>query len=243
MLQPVTEVAEALNAGGMPARIVYGDTYRDASTAYLVPTRGAIPPQVVSSWLGIAKPVNHRAGWVFVSGDEVGVAYNRGIRAILDDPRMGKFKYVLTMEEDNIVPAQAHLLLLQAMHKGGYDAVGGLYWMKGPMAVPMAFGRPGDRTDSGEFDMQPVDMTDAIVRGDVVEVNGLACGCTLWKLDLFRELAEPWFQTMTRIRGEATEIVTQDIAFCRKARAAGKRFAVDARVKVGHLDVATGRVY
>lgn len=244
-LVPVHDVAESLREAGVSfADCIRGDTYRDRSTLFVVPSRGLIHPKIVESWLSFTKPLNAKSGFLFVAGDEVGVAYNRAIASVLADERYSSFSYILTLEDDNIIPSAALLLLQQTMEAGPWDAVAGLYHMKGPLAVPMAFGHPDVRTAEGELDMQPRDMTEAILSGEPMEVNGIACGCTLWKLSLFREIDPPWFQTMTRLHMEGTvEIVTQDMFLCRRARAAGKRFAVDPRVKVGHLDVTTGKVY
>lgn len=244
-LRNVDSVASELGKiPGFDVRLLHGNTYRDQSIVTVTPTRGAIHPKVVQSWLSMARPMNHKAGIFFIAGDEVGAAYNRAIETILEHPSYKTFKYIMTLEDDNIVPASAILLLLQAIERGGYDAVGGLYHMKGPMAVPMAFGTPGTVDDSGFPDMAPRDLTDAIMAGDVVEVNGIACGCTLWRMDLFREMPGPWFKTFTRFRLDDTvELMTQDLYFCRQAKALGKRFAIDTRVKVGHIDTATGEVF
>jgi hypothetical protein len=78
-----------------------------------------------------------------------------------------------------------------------------------------------------------------------MEVNGIAMGCALWRMELFRELAAPWFVTVNDVFPEkgGAQCFTQDLYFCERARRAGKRFAVDFRVKVGHLDTETGVVY
>ncbi len=70
-------------------------------------------------------------------------------------------------------------------------------------------------------------------------------GCTLWRMELFRRIPPTWFVTVSDWFPEQGGVaaMTQDLHFCRKAREAGGRFAVDCRVKVGYLDPATGIVY
>ncbi len=252
--------------------VIDGDTFVDRSTVFLCPTRGGrpkdekrpngesaasvgtIPDQVVQSWLTLVRPPNHAFGFMLVRGDEVASAYNRGLRQILSHPTYSKLKYVLTVEDDNIIPANAVVALQDSIERGPYDAVGGVYFMKGNMAVPMAFGRPGAVDALGAMDMTPVRLTDSImappedVERKIVEVNGLACGCTLWRLDLFREMdpdrVGKWFDTWTRFDASGNcEVMTQDLYFTRKCRESGKRFAIDTRVMVGHLDPATGAVF
>lgn len=267
-----TDVEGDLKRAGMyRVDILEGDTYRDMSVVMVCPTRGGkpkdwkrpngepaepvgmIPDLVHQSLIALQKPPNHPVASRFIRGDEVGRGYNRAIQSILDDPQLRNFAWVLTHEDDNILPANALLCLLQTAFKGGFDAVGGLYYMKGPHAIPMAFGRPGQVDAAGSMDFTPRNLTEAILAANdlsdgnteyVVPVNGLACGCTLWRLDLFREIQAPWFTTFTRFDNHGTiEAMTQDIAFCKKLVDAGKTLAVDCRVRVGHLDVNDGQVY
>jgi hypothetical protein len=75
-------------------------------------------------------------------------------------------------------------------------------------------------------------------------VNGIAMGCALWRMDLFRQIPKPWFVTVADYLPDRGLVsFTQDLYFCEKAVRAGKRFAVDFRVRVGHMDVDTGEVY
>lgn len=241
---------EIRDAGISHVDIVRGDSYRNCSTAAVCLSRdGTVPMRVAATWQTLAKPQNHRFAYLFIERDEVGVGYDRAVRTLISDPKYKGVQYMLTLEADNIIPASALLMLMRTMHKGDYDAVGGLYFMKGPMATPMAFGRAGVVTEAGDLDMTPRDVTPALMapenddKARVLEVNGLACGCTLWNLDMFRDLPEPWFCTFTTQQGSIVQQQTQDLFFCGRAVAAGKRFAVDTRVRVGHLDLADGQVY
>jgi hypothetical protein len=63
-------------------------------------------------------------------------------------------------------------------------------------------------------------------------------------MDLFREIPAPWYVTLNDIiQGKGVVGMTQDLRLCAEARRAGKRFAVDMRVKVGHLDIGSGQVF
>ncbi len=91
----------------------------------------------------------------------------------------------------------------------------------------------------------PRDIHSHMQRGEnVIEVNGIAMGCALWKMDLFRKMPQPWFVSVADVvPGKGAIGFTQDLYFCKHARQCGKRFGVDLRVKVGHLDKASGIVY
>src|SRR5215472_14096150 len=118
-------------------RLIRGQTYRDLSTVCLIPTRGLISAKVVQAWLGVMTPMNQKFFRIFLEKMEVGDAYNQGIKTILDNPELSKWKYVLTMEEDNIPPPDGIMKLYEGMTR--FDVVGGLYWTKGDGGQPMIY--------------------------------------------------------------------------------------------------------
>lgn len=217
----------------MLERLKRGKTYKDLSTVVVIPTRGSIPARVVESWWGLMMPMNQKTTRMVIKGMEVGAAYNHAIELILSHPELSKWKYVLTLEEDNIPPPDGLLKLYENIDK--YDAVGGLYWTKGEAGMPMIYGNP-----KGVLNFIPQKPK----VNDIHECNGLGMGFTLFKLDLFRELEKPWFETIQEyIPGVGGKAYTQDLAFFEKARKSGKRVACDTRVKVGHFDSSTEIVW
>ena len=67
-----------------------------------------------------------------------------------------------------------------------------------------------------------------------MECYGIGMGFALWRMSMLKDKAieRPLFKTVAGAQGAGT----QDLSFCMKARTAGYRFAVDCRVRVGHLD-------
>lgn len=231
---------------------IVGSTYKDNSTVIVIPSRAApetpslafFAQPVVQAWQGLLAPMNQKRAILFASGHEVGQAYNALVSNILAHPDLSKWKYVLTLEDDNIPPADAHIRLLESIEWGHYDAVSGLYFTKGEYNMPMAYGDPAEYTKTGALDFRPRDVRAALTAGQIMPVNGIAMGCALWRMDLFREITPPWFVTLNDVvAGKGATCMTQDLEFCAKAVRAGKRFAVDMRVRVGHLDINTGVVY
>lgn len=251
-LIPIDDVVNGLkNTPGSSGRgfdrieVLPGSTYRDNSTIIIVPSRDKMFHfKVVQAWHGLIRPMNQKSALFYCIGDEVGVAYNRMIESILKDPELSKWKYVLTLESDNLPPPDALVRLLETINSGPYDAVSGIYWTKGDRQMPMAYGDPAKFARDGVLEFHPRDIAAAFRSGHVMEVNGIAMGCSLYKMDLFREVPQPWFVTVADIEpGKGIIGCTQDLYFCKNARERGKRFAVDMRVAVGHLDLATGVVY
>lgn len=251
----VNEVVEKMKAPGLGFERVEhipGSTYKDNSTVIVIPTRRAkagdpavgIDPLVVEKWIGLIAPMNQKRAILFASGHEVGKAYDAMIEMILKHPELSKWKYVLTLEDDNLPPPDAHIRLLESIEWGNYDAVSGLYFTKGDVNMPMAYGDPDEYNRTGVLDFKPRDVRAALAAGQVMKVNGIAMGCALWRMEMFRHIPPPWFVTVNDIvPGKGVACMTQDLNLCEKAVRAGKRFAVDLRVKVGHLDVNTGNVF
>lgn len=216
-------------------RVEKSKMYKDLSTIIICPTRGLFPTRVVQSWMKLLKPMNQLvAGPIFAESMKVDDAYNALIKYILDHPHLSKFKYILTIEEDNLPPADGLLKLYESIDD--YDVIGGLYWSKSDDGFPMIFGDP----TVDKYDAKP----QIPKYGEIQQACALGMGFNLFKLDMFREIKEPWFKTLeSEDRVEGTAQVTQDFYFYRKASDLGYKFACDNRVLVGHYDSKKDKVY
>jgi GT2 family glycosyltransferase len=217
-------------------------SYKDSSMVIIVPSREPyLHHTFVQHLQALAYPMNQARAMFFVSGAEVGKAYSEMIQMVLDHPELSKWKYLLTLEDDTLPPPDAVLKLVESIELGPFDGVGGMYWTKGDVNMPMMYGDPAEFARTGVLDFRPRHPLEALNRGEIVEVNGIANGCTLFRLDSFRKVPGPWFQTLEDpTKGGCG---TQDLVWCSKARRAGQRFAVDARVRCGHADWKSGTVY
>jgi hypothetical protein len=213
--------------GAARARLVRGRTYQDLSTVCVVPTRGVISARVVQNWMGMMTPMNQKFMRLFISGMEVGEAYNQAIEIILNNPDLSTWKYILTLEEDNLPPPDGLIRLYEGMEQ--FDVVGGLYWTKGEEGQPMIYGDPA---------VMPKSFAPQMPQHEALqEANGLGMGFNLFKIEMFKKLPKPWFKTMQEyIPGQGMKLMTQDLYFYEQAAMHGFRFACDTRVKVGHYD-------
>lgn len=219
-------------------RLRRGKTYQDLSTIIICPTRGQVPAKVVQSWMSLMRPMNQQViGPMFAIGLEVGAAYNSMIEQILANPNLKHFKYLLTIEEDNMPPPDGLLRLYESI--GDYDVVGGLYWTKGEEGQPMIYGDPS---------VMPKNFIPQVPQTDSVQAaNGLGMGFNLWKLSMFadkRFKKGHWFKTEQSFEpGRGAKVYTQDLYFFEKAGALGYKFACDTRVRVGHYDINSDIVW
>lgn len=218
-------------------RLKKSGTYKDLSTIIICPTRGVIPAKVVQSWMGLMRPMNQKViGPIFGIGMEVGESYNNMIQSIIDNPELSKWKYILTIEEDNCPPADGLLKLYESMEE--YDVVQGLYWTKGEGGQPMIYGDPS---------VMPKNFIPQMpIPGQIQQANGLGMGFNLFKLDMFKDpnIPKPWFRTVQEvIPGQGARAYTQDLYFYENAAKAGYKFACDNRVLVGHYDIVNDKMW
>jgi len=213
------------------SRLEKEKTYRDLSTIIICPTRGMIPSRVVANWQYM-RPMNQKVvGPIFMERMEVAEAYNQGIKMILDNPELAKYKFILTVEEDNY-PQNPDGLLKLYESIDGYDCIGGLYWTKGQNGQPMCYGNP---------EMQPLNFIPQVpVPGQLTPCNGLGMGFNLWRIEMFKDKRfeyGKWFKTeQSFVQGVGAKAYTQDLYFFEKAVGLGYKFACDARVPVVHWD-------
>jgi hypothetical protein len=220
--------------------------YKNQATVMVIPTVKTIPVPVVAAWFSLRHPQMQRmSGPNFFDGFAVDEAYNRAVDVILEHDKLKGFEFLLTMEHDNIVPRDGLLMLLESIDGGVdgnlYDAMGGLYWSR-PDSVsnlfPLILGDPTEVPRN--FRIQtPKEHA-------VQPCNGMGMGFTLFRLKMFRDgkIEKPFFETVS-VEDEGGNLITQsqDINFFSKACDAGYKMAVDTRVKVGHMDPETGKVF
>jgi len=215
-------------------RIDKSKMYKDNSTIMICPTRGMFPTIVVQSWMKLLRPMNQQlAGPIFAESMKVDVAYETLIEYILTNEHLNKYKYILTIEEDNLPPADGLIKLYECMDD--YDVVGGLYWSKGDLGFPMIFGNPEDPTD-----FKPV----VPIPNSLQRANALGMGFNLFKLDMFKHIPKPWFKTEEgKNEDGGTVAITQDMYFYKKAGALNFKFACKTDILVGHYDNRTEIIY
>ena len=203
--------------------------YRDLSTIIIVPALGSIPTKAVASWWNMFHPPNQKTIKMFAVGMEVGEAYSQTIQAILDHPDLSQYKYILTIEHDNIVPADLHPKLVEQMEEHPeFDAIGAIYFTKGEGGVPQIWGDPKDPI----INFRPM----LPVAGQLVECCGTGMGATLFKTSMFKDekMRKPWFKTTA---DTTNGCFTQDLYFWMDARKNGHRCAIDCSILVGHYDL------
>lgn len=219
------------------SRLEKSASAKDQSTVLIVPAFGSVPTKAVASWLSLYFPPNQKIVRLFALGMEVGKAYSSCIANVLAHEELSKFKYVVTLEHDNIPPPDGLVRLLESMEANPqFDAIGGLYYTKGPGGCAQIW---GDATPGVPLNFRP-QVPDP--KGGLVECCGTANGFNAFKLSMFKDekLRRPWFQTTSDMKNGS---YTQDLYFWTDARKHGYRCAIDCSIKVGHYDLASDFVW
>jgi len=208
-------------------RVKENSSWKKLDCILLTPAGGSIPTKVVASWLNMYTPPNNKFFRMFCVGMEVGEAFSTAIENILAHPELSKWKYVITLEHDNVPPSDGVVKVLEQLEAHPeFAAIGGLYWTKGIGGVAQIWGDPRD--PQLNFRPQPP------VPGMLVECCGTGMGFTAFRLDMFKnpKLRKPWFKTQ-----KEGGVATQDLYFWADARQHGYRCAIDCSILVGHYDL------
>lgn len=211
------------------ARILQGGSWKKQRIIVLIPAAAQMPSKVALSHWNLIFPPNQAVYRMLCLGMEVGEAYSQAIEQILAHPDLSQWEYILTIEHDNIPPADGVLKLLEDMEEHPeLSCVGGLYWTKGECGQPQIWGDPADPI---------LNFRPQVPRpGELQECCGTGMGFNLWRLSMFKDerLRRPWFKTQADSNG----VGTQDLYAWADFRKYGYRCAIDNRVLVGHYDVA-----
>lgn len=214
------------------SRLTKDKAYKDLSCILLIPCFGQVPTKAVASWMDMYSPPNAKFVRLWAVGMEVGTAFTTSIASILNHPELSNYKYIITLEHDNIPPPDGIIKLLTRMEENpDLACIGGLYFTQGPGGVAQIWGDINDPVIN--FRPQKPD-----INGGLVECYGTGMGFNAWRLSMFKDsrLRTPWFVTQTE-----NGVATQDLYFWKDARQYGYRCAVDCSIKVGHYDLTGAR--
>lgn len=206
-------------------RVKESSSWKKLDTIMLIPAGDMLPVKVAMALWNLYIPPNNSFFRMACVGMEVGEAFSTAIENILAHPQLQNYKYICTVEHDNLPPADGLVKLLAQMEAHPeFGWISGLYFTKGPEGVPQIWGDPHDPTN---FRPQ-VPIPNALQ-----ECCGTGMGFAVWRLSMFKDpkLRKPWFKTQTE-----GGVSTQDLYFASDARQHGYRCAVDTSIQVGHLD-------
>jgi len=220
--------------GKTRSRLEKAASWKRQRIVVILPADSTIAAKVALSHWNLVFPPNNSVVRILAQGMEVGEAYSTAIDQVINHPELGTWEYILTVEHDNMPPADGVLKLCERMEANPkIDCIGGLYYTKGEGGAPQIWGDPKDPV----LNFRP-QLPD--VNGGLVECCGTGMGFNLWRMKMFKDkkLRKPWFVTEKK-----EGIISQDLYFWCDARKHGYRAAIDCSVKVGHFDLKTDTVW
>lgn len=220
--------------GKTRSRLDRSKAWKKQRIVVLLPTAEMISAKVALSHWNLAFPPNNQVARLLAVGMEVGEAYSTAIEQVLMHPELSQWEYILTIESDNMPPADGVLKLLEHMEAHPeLDCIGGLYFTKGEGGVAQIWGDPKDPV----LNFRP-QLPDP--QGGLVPCNGTGMGFNLWRMSIFKDkkLRKPWFVTQKK-----DGVATQDLYFWTDAKKRGYKCAIACDVKVGHYSVGEDIVW
>ena len=152
-----------------------------ATNVVILPAADLVPAKCVLSWWNLAFPPNNGVCRIMALGDEVGVAYSKAIEAVLADPNLSTWEYILTLEHDNCPPSNGVVKLVEEMENHPeYACIGGLYFTKGEGGCAQIWGDIKDPVLN--YRPQAPDP-----KGGLVECYGTGMGFNLWRMKMFKD--------------------------------------------------------
>ena len=210
-------------------RLEKSGSWKRQRIVYVIPAGDSIHSKVYLSHRSLIFPPNQAMTPMLVQNYEVGDAYTEAVAGILGHPELSTWEYMLTIEHDNIPPADGVVRLVEQMDAHPeFACIGGLYFTKGFEGVAQIWGDPNDPV---------LNFRPQVPRPNTLqECCGTGMGFNLWRISMFKDdrLRKPWFKTLRGSEGQG--VGTQDLYFWSDARKYGYRCAIDTSVRVGHYD-------
>lgn len=195
-----------------------------------VPCFERVCKETLKSIYNLIIPEGVMAEFNYVEGYTISQARNRQITEALSK----MFDYTLFVDSDVILPQNLLVNLLNA----NADLATGWYIKKIPNGPKIA-----EIYTRTRFDDMPVNISQEELlqyTGRVVPIGGCGFGCTLVKNSVFADLKEyenHWFEFVDERRpdGTLTFLCSEDLAFCGRLMAKGKRMVCDASLRCWHV--------
>jgi hypothetical protein len=147
--------------------------------------------------------------------------------ALMRATEMGA-SHVLFLDADMTWQEDLLARMLPHHNKG---IVGGVYCLKQAPYWPVALDKPYINAETLNTDYH---YAPHVLNGDeLVRVDLIGMGCTLIPMRVTRAFTRPWFEYMPDQVG--LPAITEDVAFCARARAVGCPISVDPTIDCGHI--------
>ncbi len=190
--------------------------YERPSVLVAILTRGIVPIKWAISYRDIQIP--HTGKPIFLSGMPFDHARNVAVEHALRE----NFTHLLFLDDDVMPPPDVYHRL--AAHN--LEIVSGLYHRRQNPIVPVAL----RANSNGSFD-----WVTSYEKGSLIDVDLVGAGCLLIHRLVLERMSKPWFDWLIDRDDVASgERVSEDFAFCLKARRMGFSIKLDTSIECAH---------
>jgi GT2 family glycosyltransferase len=141
----------------------------------------------------------------------------------------GGFDYLVFLDSDMVLASDTLVKLLKDIEPNGIEFVSGLYFTRHMPVEPVLLSRlEWSQDENGAHDDSEVCRT--YLRDDLFEVAGAGMGCCIMRVDMITDITVAFkqgpFDPLPRL--------SEDYAFCWRARQIGKKLWCDSGIRPGH---------
>lgn len=133
-----------------------------------------------------------------------------------------KYDYILFLDSDMQFPED----IIEKLIAHGKEITSGLYFKRQPPYTPLVYKR--EIKDEEVYFYQAKELGKGLY-----EVDGVGAGCMLIKTEVFTKIEQPFFYPW--ISSTKQSGLSEDLAFCHRAREVGYKIYVDTNVECGHV--------
>lgn len=183
-------------------------------------TRELVATKWAMGFRNLALPAH--SGISVRSGEPFDVARNAACQLALERG----FQYLMFLDDDVIPPPDT----FQRLAAPGADIISGLYYRRKEPICPVAMTVP---PGGGP----PIWVTTWNPPNSTVEVDLVGAGCLLLHRRVLERIPAPWFvwEIGKEPAVEGRNAMSEDFAFCMKAKAAGFRVYLDTSIQCDHV--------
>lgn len=133
-----------------------------------------------------------------------------------------QYDYILFLDSDMQFPED----IIEKLIKHDKEIISGLYFQRQPPYNPLLYKKTLDKEEVYFNSITEIQQ-------ELFEVDGVGAGCLLIKTEIFSKMESPYFHPW--ISSTRLSSLSEDFAFCHRAKEAGYKIYVDANVECGHI--------
>ena len=227
---PFTEPPSELKIFHYAARVIfdndplyrkYSGTKAQTRTLIALPCYGSVDPDFMKCMLEMDKPEN--TSFAVIKNTLIYSARNM----IAENAIRYGFDRVFWLDSDIIFEPDT-LMKLSADMDNGYDFISGVYFMKTTPTKPVVYSDLWYTVTQNEATAGATNVINIPDR--IFECAGAGFGCVMTSVLLLKKLVERYGAPFTPMMG-----LSEDLAFCWRAKQTGFDLWCDGRIKCGHI--------